>query len=113
DRRWRAPTADRLAADLRAAGRRPFVIGVGGTGSVGAAGQLLAGLEAADQLDAARVGEATVVLPSATGGTHAGVQAGLEIAGRATGPVEGFAVAAPAAELRPAVLDLLDGLSAL
>jgi 1-aminocyclopropane-1-carboxylate deaminase/D-cysteine desulfhydrase-like pyridoxal-dependent ACC family enzyme len=113
DRAERAATVDRLAADLRAAGRRPFVIGVGGTGSVGAAGQLLAGQEAADQLEAAGVGEATVVLPSATGGTHAGVQAGLAIAGRATRLVEGFAVAAPAAELRPTVLDLLDGLSAL
>ena len=112
DRSERAATVDRVAAGLRAAGRRPYVIGIGGTGPVGAAGQLLAGLEAADELAAAGVGEATVILASATGGTQAGVQAGLEIAGRA-GPVEGFAVAAPAAELRPAILDLLDGLSGL
>ena len=41
---------------VRAAGRRPFVIGVGGTGPVGAAGQVLAGLELADQLDGGGVG---------------------------------------------------------
>jgi len=112
DRAERAATVDRVAADLRAAGRRPFVIGIGGTGPVGAAGQVLAGLEAADQLAAAGVGEATVILASATGGTHAGVQAGLEIAGGA-GQVQAFAVAVPAAELRPVVLELLDGLSGL
>ena len=69
----RAALVEKVAEELRAAGRRPFVIGVGGTEAVGAAGQVLAGLELADQLAAVEIGESTVVLPSATGGTHAGV----------------------------------------
>ena len=110
DRAERAALVERRAADLRANGRRPFVIGVGGTGPVGAAGQVLAGLELADQLADAGIGGATVVLPSATGGTQAGVLTGLSLASPPIHDVVGIAVAAPAAELRPTILAMLDGL---
>jgi 1-aminocyclopropane-1-carboxylate deaminase/D-cysteine desulfhydrase-like pyridoxal-dependent ACC family enzyme len=113
DRSERAATVERVADEVRSAGGRPFVVAVGGTGPVGAAGQVLAGLELADQLAAAGVGEATVVLPSATGGTHAGLLTGLALAAPPTRPVLGIAVAAPAAELRPTILGLLDGLAPL
>jgi 1-aminocyclopropane-1-carboxylate deaminase/D-cysteine desulfhydrase-like pyridoxal-dependent ACC family enzyme len=110
DRTERAALVDRLAGEARAAGRRPFVIGVGGTGPIGAAGQVLAGLELADQLAAAGVAGSTVVLPTATGGTHAGVLTGVSLAGAPIHDVVGIAVAAPAADLRPTVLGILDGL---
>lgn len=110
ERAERAALVDTLAARLRAEGRRPFVIGVGGTGPIGAAGQVLAGLELADQLAALGVGEATVVLPSATGGTQAGLLAGLALAARPARAVIGIAVAGPAAELRPTIDGILDGL---
>jgi len=113
DRADRAATVDRVAEDVRAAGGRPFVVDVGGTGPVGAAGQVLAGLEVADQLAAVGIGDATVVLPSATGGTHAGLLTGLALAAPPARPVVGIAVAAPAAELRPTILALLDGLAPL
>ena len=90
------------------------MIGVGGTGPIGAAGQVLAGLELADQLAAAGVGGATVVLPSATGGTQAGVLTGLGLgvaADRTTS--SGSPSPAPAADLRPTILGILDGLVAL
>jgi D-cysteine desulfhydrase len=109
----RAALVEEVAADLRAAGRRPYVIDVGGTGAVGAAGQVLAGLELADQLVGVGVGSASVVLPSATGGTHAGVLTGLTLAAPPHRSVVGIAVAAPAAELRPAIVTLLDGLAPL
>ena len=80
---------ERVADEVRSAGGRPFVVAVGGTGPVGAAGQVLAGLELADQLAAAGVGEATVVLPSATGGTHAGLLTGLALAAPPTRPSSG------------------------
>src|SRR6478672_8422500 len=113
DRAERAAIVERVANEVRSAGGRPFVVGVGGTGPVGAAGQVLAGLELADQLAAAGVGEATVVLPSATGGTQAGLLAGLALAAPPTRPVLGIAVAAPSVDLRPTILALLVGLAPL
>jgi 1-aminocyclopropane-1-carboxylate deaminase/D-cysteine desulfhydrase-like pyridoxal-dependent ACC family enzyme len=101
-----------VVADLRGAGRKPFVVAVGGTGPIGSAGQVLAGIEMARQAKAAGVSPSTVMLPSATGGTQAGVLAGLRLGGSAAGVV-GVAVAAPADELRPTVASLLEGLAPL
>jgi len=114
DRAERAALVERVCADLRGNGRRPYVIGVGGTGPIGAAGQVLAGIEAADQLAARGVGPASIVLPSATGGTQAGILTGLALAATASGPahrVMGIAVAAPSAELTPTVVALLAALA--
>jgi D-cysteine desulfhydrase len=102
-----------VASDLRARGRRPYVIPVGGTGPIGAAGQVLAGLEVAAQLDGEGLAEVTVVIPSATGGTHAGLIAGLARARPSRRRVVGFTVASPSAELRPTIVALLDGLEPL
>ena len=109
----RAATVDRVATDLRVAGRRPFVIDVGGGGAVGAAGQVLAGLEVADQLAAVGVGAAAIVVPTATGGTQAGLLTGLALASPPAHGVVGVAAASPAAELGPAVDRLLDSLAPL
>jgi 1-aminocyclopropane-1-carboxylate deaminase/D-cysteine desulfhydrase-like pyridoxal-dependent ACC family enzyme len=108
----REALVERVVADLRGAGQRPYVVAVGGTGSVGAAGQVLAGIEVATQARAAGISPAVVVIPSATGGTQAGVLAGLRVAG-STAAVLGVAVAAPADELRPTVAGLLAGLAPL
>ena len=113
DRAERTTFVERIADQQRAAGRRPSVIDVGGTGPTGAAGQVLAGLELADQLNEAGIGEATVVLPSATGGTHAGVVTGLGLSAPPIRTVIGIAVAAPARELRPKIAGLLDELAPL
>ena len=113
DRTERAALVEDIAAAERGAGRRPFVIGVGGTGPIGASGQVLAGLEVAGQLDEAGIGYATIVLPSATGGTQAGVLAGLSLAAPPTRLVIGIAVAAPAADLRPTIESILQGLAPL
>jgi 1-aminocyclopropane-1-carboxylate deaminase/D-cysteine desulfhydrase-like pyridoxal-dependent ACC family enzyme len=107
----------RVARDLIASGRRPYVIGVGGSssvegGAVGAAGQVVAGLELAAQADAAGIVVDAVVLPTATGGTHAGILTGLRLAGMAT-RVVGVAVSAPPAEAQAMVAGLLDALARL
>jgi D-cysteine desulfhydrase len=110
DRAERAALVASVVGRLRADGRRPFVIDVGGSGPIGASGQVLAGLEVAEQLAAASIGEATLVIPSATGGTQAGLLAGLALAAPPAHRVLGIAVAAPAAELRPKVEGILEGL---
>jgi 1-aminocyclopropane-1-carboxylate deaminase/D-cysteine desulfhydrase-like pyridoxal-dependent ACC family enzyme len=102
----------RVAEDVRAAGKRPYVVPVGGSGPTGSAGQVLAGIEAARQAKAAGISISVVVLPSATGGTQAGALAGLRFAG-SEARVVGVAVAAPADELRPVVVRLLGGLAPL
>jgi 1-aminocyclopropane-1-carboxylate deaminase/D-cysteine desulfhydrase-like pyridoxal-dependent ACC family enzyme len=116
DRAERAALMDAVAADVRARGGSPFIAGVGGTGPVGAAGQVLAGLELAGQLADAGIAEASVVVPSATGGTQAGLVTAAALAAAAGGPrldVVGIAVAAPPVELRATILGLLDGLAPL
>ena len=107
----RAAIVERVVADLRADGRRPHVIPVGGTGIVGALGQVLAGMELI--ADTERVGHSPddLIVPSATGGTQAGLLVGLRSSG-ATTVVHGFAVTPPD-ELRPAIAALVRGLGEL
>jgi 1-aminocyclopropane-1-carboxylate deaminase/D-cysteine desulfhydrase-like pyridoxal-dependent ACC family enzyme len=101
-----------VVAGLRSAGRRPFVIPVGGSGLAGALGQALAGGELAAQAQSSGLDLDAVVMPTATGGTQAGLLVGLAVAGL-DARVLGFAVAHPAAELRPSVERLRAGLAEL
>jgi 1-aminocyclopropane-1-carboxylate deaminase/D-cysteine desulfhydrase-like pyridoxal-dependent ACC family enzyme len=103
---------EQVVTDLRAEGRRPFVIGVGGSGIIGAVGQVLAGLELVEGAGANGFIPDDVIIPSATGGTQAGLLVGLATAQVAT-VVRGFAVAHPATELRPAIAGLLADLAPL
>ncbi len=106
DRALRNDTVARLAAELTRAGRRPYVIETGGSGVIGAYGQVLAGHEVMAQADALELGIDRIVLPSATGGTQAGLLVGVPQATRVTG----IAVAKPIDELRPAIASLVTGL---
>lgn len=67
-------------------------------------------MELASQIAAAGVDVETVILPSATGGTHAGLLLGLHLAA-ARALVLGVAVATPVEALRPIVAGLLDTLA--
>jgi L-cysteate sulfo-lyase len=78
---------------------------VGGGGVTGAFGQVLAGLEVARQAASLDILPDSVILPTATGGTQAGLVVGLALAGLDTAVV-GVAVAHPAADVRPAVAGL-------
>ena len=112
DRAEREAMVEAVLGDLRAAGGRPFLIGVGGSGVVGAVGQVLAGFELAQGATDVGLAVDDVVLPSATGGTQAGLLVGLRAAGLAA-RVRGVAVAHPAGVLRPAIARLVDGLGEL
>ena len=102
ERAERAALVERIAADLRASGRRPFAIDVGGSDAVGALGQVLAGIELAAQAGDQGLVPDRVIVPTATGGTQAGLLVGLGSA-RLVTTVGGIAVAHPATEVRPTI----------
>jgi 1-aminocyclopropane-1-carboxylate deaminase/D-cysteine desulfhydrase-like pyridoxal-dependent ACC family enzyme len=104
DRAERESAVATLETTLRAEGRRPTVIGVGGSGAVGAYGHVLAAGELFEQAAAIEGGldVAAIVLPSATGGTQAGLAVGAALRSPRT-EVTGVVVARPAEELRPAI----------
>jgi 1-aminocyclopropane-1-carboxylate deaminase/D-cysteine desulfhydrase-like pyridoxal-dependent ACC family enzyme len=104
----REALVEEVVTDLRRTGRRPAVIGVGGSGVTGSIGQVLAAFELLDGAAARGFVPDDVVVPSATGGTQAGLLVGLRTAGVAT-TVHGIAVT-PAEELRPKVLALVTAL---
>jgi 1-aminocyclopropane-1-carboxylate deaminase/D-cysteine desulfhydrase-like pyridoxal-dependent ACC family enzyme len=112
DRAAREAVVGRVAAEITARGGRPYVIDVGGSGVLGAYGQYLAGHELFDQADALSLSVDVIVVPSATGGTQAGLIAAA--AGRSPGTrVAGVIVARPASELRPTIGSMVRGLAGI
>jgi D-cysteine desulfhydrase/L-cysteate sulfo-lyase len=103
DRHEREAKVATVADQVRAAGGRPYVIGVGGSGAIGAHGQRLAAAELVAQAEAAGMTIDRIVLPTATGGTQAGLLAGIP----AEVTVSGIVVARSADELRPVIASLV------
>ena len=99
DRDEREAAVMRVAREVTEGGGRPYVIGVGGSGSIGAFGQMLAARELVAQAAEEGLTMDRVVLPTATGGTQAGLRAGLPLSIAVTGVV----VARSAADLRPSI----------
>jgi 1-aminocyclopropane-1-carboxylate deaminase/D-cysteine desulfhydrase-like pyridoxal-dependent ACC family enzyme len=112
DRAERDELVAQVVAELRAAGHRPYVIPVGGGGAIGARGQVLAADELITQAAARGVAIDSIVVPSGTGVTQAGLLAGLR-AGGSPASVLGVAVAHPPDELRPTIAGLLAELGKL
>ncbi len=78
----RAPALQRLAEELRAAGRRPLLIPIGGSTPLGALGYVEAAREAAAQLQTLGIAPpVTIVHGSSSGGTQAGLVVGVRAAG--------------------------------
>jgi D-cysteine desulfhydrase len=103
---------DKLREELRAAGRRPYVVPRGGATALGTAGYVLASLELAEQLGVAEVRPARVWLATGSCGTQAGLVAG---AGWLRPPygVTGVAVSRPADECTERVTALAAGAAEL
>lgn len=113
----REALAAAVVHDLVAAGRRPYHVGVGGSGlvdgpPVGAVGQVVAGLELLGQAAAFGWAPDAIVVPTATGGTHAGLLVAVQEA-RNAARVIGVAVSGPAGDARRTVRETLEGLGAL
>jgi 1-aminocyclopropane-1-carboxylate deaminase/D-cysteine desulfhydrase-like pyridoxal-dependent ACC family enzyme len=66
-----------LSDELRAAGAEPFSIPIGGSTPTGAAGYALAFVELMEQCEQVGISPAAVVFTSSSGGTHAGLVAGM------------------------------------
>jgi 1-aminocyclopropane-1-carboxylate deaminase/D-cysteine desulfhydrase-like pyridoxal-dependent ACC family enzyme len=101
-----------LVDRLRAAGRRPALIPIGGSTPVGASAFATAYLELLDQLEERGATVAAIVHTSSSGGTHAGLLAGQAMAraaGRAAPHVVAIAVAKDLVLDGPYVVDLADG----
>lgn len=94
----RAERMEAVAAELRAAGRRPYVIPEGGSNGLGSLGYVLAIEELRGQLPAAwRDGPVVLAYAAGSGGTGAGIEMGLRLLEWRDARAVGFAVCNDAA----------------
>ncbi|CAD5106662.1 D-cysteine desulfhydrase [Zestomonas carbonaria] len=100
------------AERLRGAGKRPYVVPIGGSNPLGALGYVRAGLELAAQIEHSGQRFAAVLLASGSAGTHAGLAFGLAHALPGT-RVVGVTVSRPQETQRPKVEGLLQGIGDL
>ncbi len=100
----RAEVMEAVAADLRAAGRRPYVIPEGGSSALGSLGYVAAVAELRAQLpEGWRTGPVTIAYAVGSGGTAAGLELGIRLAGWEGARPVGFAVCNDAAYFRAAI----------
>jgi L-cysteate sulfo-lyase len=77
----RKPAMEQVAKDLRARGKRPYVIPTGGSNGIGACGYVNALHELESQANAMGFAPDAVVFCSGSGGTHGGLAAGAKLLG--------------------------------
>lgn len=98
--------AEERAAELRAEGRRPYVVGSGGSSVVGCLGYAACAREIVEQEGVEAGGFARIVVPNGSSGTHAGLAAGFAAMHRDPARVRSFAVLAPVEDARRETLGL-------
>lgn len=106
DRTQRAPTMDRLAAEVREQGGRPYVIPLGASTPLGAAGFARGVAEIATTAIKPNV----IVHASSSAGTQAGLIAGCALVGLKS-RILGVSADEPADRLRGLVKDLVQGMA--
>lgn len=107
-----AACLDRLAAAAVRAGERPYVVPLGASDGLGALGYALCAQELLSQAAEQGLSPSAVVLATGSGGTHAGLLAGLRLLGSDL-PVIGISVSEPAAAKQARVRDVLGQMQAL
>lgn len=95
----------RVMSDLRAIGRKPYLIPLGGSNVIGATGYVLAMRELMDQLAELHLNIDFIVFASSSGGTQAGVVLGARVFG-CRGTILGISVDNPADALQTQVAAL-------
>jgi len=91
DRPQRAAKLRELPGQLRAQGRKPYVIGVGGSNGVGATGYVVAMIELMEQLRVSGQRVDHMLFGTSSGGTQAGIELGARITGF-NGTVHGLSI---------------------
>ena len=81
ERSQRAEKLKSLAEELKAAGRNPYVIPVGGSNGIGATGYVVAMIELMEQLRAGGQRVDHILFGTSSGGTQAGIELGARITG--------------------------------
>src|SRR6266576_3678986 len=81
ERSQRAAKLRELPEQLRLEGRKPYVIGVGGSNGVGATGYVVAMIELMEQLRVSGQRVDHILFGTSSGGTQAGVELGARITG--------------------------------
>ncbi len=94
---FHSETFDSALAQLRDAGRKPYFIPIGGSTGLGALGYLLAVEELLQQSRDAGFAPTAIVVGTGSGGTHAGIVAGMIRAGHAA-RIQGISVSGKQAE---------------
>jgi len=96
-------TMDALAAEVRARGGRPYVIPEGGAGELGALGYIECAVELSEQIHHGAPRFDTIVITAGSGGSHAGLLMGKQLAGL-PGEIVSVPVTAPAERVREAIV---------
>lgn len=94
-----------VMGELKAMGRRPYFIPLGGSNVIGATGYVLAMGELMQQLEESHTNVDFIVFASSSGGTHAGLVLGAHVYGF-RGRILGISVDSPADELSTQVAAL-------
>ena len=101
---------DQLLAEARASGERPYLVPLGASDGLGALGYALCAQEILSQCSEQGISPSAILLATGSGGTQAGLLAGLRLLGSSL-PVGGGSVSAPAevkrAQVRRVVHDML------
>ena len=87
--------AHERATELSAAGRRPYVVGSGGSSPIGCLGYAACAAEIVAQERDLGLRFGRIVVPNGSSGTHAGLAAGLKAVGDDPSRVTSFSVLAP------------------
>ena len=92
-----------LAAEIRDRGGRPYVIPESGAGELGALGYIECAVELSEQIHHGAPRFDTIVITAGSGGSHAGLLMGKQLAGL-PGEIVSVPVTAPAERVRQAIV---------
>ena len=100
------PFAQERAEALRSEGRKPYLVGAGGSSPTGCLGYAGCAAEIAAQESERVLSFERIVVPNGSSGTHAGLAAGFAAMGMDPARVKSFTVLTPLDEARSATLEL-------